>query len=312
MQEALASLKLLAALYLFFHAIVLSPDNISFFSQFLFMCSVVKIQVIGSKYTPPTDEVEHIDRKVSRIFYRFNENRDLAVIVDFNNVLAHVHDDRKSELPSDLSMFYFAKIYGDHNTTYYLRHDAEIFLLALSQVAEVFLWSSRNHRNLETAIDKCLTQAKRCLSGWLSQNTCHVSSWTFDNPPKPMFFKKLETFWYLFPKFNKSNTLVLDDSLYKMYFNDPSCYVILPQLEKQNERQWEDFLKKDVAEFVCQWAESCDRAKTVSECPFDARKEARAQSNWDIVDLKVLQKRGKIASPEMPKRPHKYTRPKRT
>lgn len=139
MQEALASLKLLAALYLFFHAIVLSPDNISFFSQFLFMCSVVKIQVIGSKYTPPTDEVEHIDRKVSRIFYRFNENRDLAVIVDFNNVLAHVHDKRKAELPPDLSMFYFAKIYGDHNTTYYLRHDAEIFLLALSQVAEVFL-----------------------------------------------------------------------------------------------------------------------------------------------------------------------------
>ena len=131
-----------------------------------------------------------------------------------------------------------------------------------------------------------------------------------------MYFKKLETFWSLFPRFNKSNTLVLDDSLYKMYFNDPSCYVILPQLEKQDERQWEHFLKKDVAEFVCQWTESNDRAKTVSECPFDARKDSIAQWNWDIVDLKVRDNH-RIASPKILKSPPdhittytKYKRPK--
>ena len=65
-----------------------------------------------------------------------------------------------------------------------------------------------------------------------------------------MFLKNLDIFWQLFSKFSSANTLVLDVSLYGMYFKDLACYVILHKVEKQTEGQWQNFLKNDVVDFA--------------------------------------------------------------
>ena len=160
---------------------------------------------------------------------------------------------------------------------------------------------------------KCLPQGKRCLSGWLLQIACHVCTWHYDNPLRPMYLKTLDTFWQLFPKFSSANTLVLDVSLYRMYFNDLACYLILLELEKQTEVQWESFLKDDVATFVLQWAESNDRAKTVKECPLDIRNHPVQQSRWRNVQENIEQKK-EVKAPMLPKKhsnPTRWKRPQR-
>ena len=103
---------------------------------------------------------------------------------------------------------------------------------------------------------------------------------------------------------------MLDVSLYRMYFNNPACFVILPELEKQTEAQWGSFLKDDVADFVLQWAESDDRAKNVKECPLDIRNDLVQQSRWRNVQENIEQKK-EVKAPTLPKKPSNPTRWKR-
>lgn len=184
----------------------------------------------------------------------------MAVVVDFNNFLLCLHNKGSTMLPPDLSTMYFSVVQEDKNITYYVCNDAKLFLLALSQFAEVYIWTGWDDKAFEKAMARCLPLSKRCLSGWLSQTAFHVCTWRYDNPFRPMYLKTLDALWHLFPNFSSENTLVLDVSLYKMYFNDPACYVILLELQKQSEVQWETFSKEDVVDFVLQWAESDDRA----------------------------------------------------
>ena len=103
---------------------------------------VVKIQVVGSKPLPPTDEVEHIDHCPPSYhqFQRFDHtSRDVEVVFDFNKFLLCLHNKGRTVIPPDLSTMYFSVVHEDVRLTYYVRNDAELFLLALSQFAEVFI-----------------------------------------------------------------------------------------------------------------------------------------------------------------------------
>ena len=133
---------------------------------------VVKIQAVGSKTLPPTDEVEHIEHYPPHYhqFECFDQtSRDVAIVVDFNKFLLCLHDKNQTRVPPDISTLYFFVVHEDVNLDYYLQNDAELFLLELSQFAKVFAWTLREHRELEKAMAKCLAQGKKCLSGWLSQ-----------------------------------------------------------------------------------------------------------------------------------------------
>ena len=151
----------------------------------------------------------------------------------------------------------------------------------------------------------CIPAVKRCLSGWAGQELCHQSSWKFKFPLRPMFFKDLKTFWALFPKFNKSNTLLLDDSLYKCHMNDEATYIVLPSVEQQTESQWLNLMLQDVLQLLQVWVESKDRGNVVKTCPFDVRKENSQTKYLDLISNK-LKEGGKINAPEqhdIPRRP---------
>ena len=74
----------------------------------------------------------------------------LAIILDLNNVLMITHRKSKDNLPPDLLLLYFyvLKVKEDWDITYYVRADAEVFILQASQLANVFIWSSCTISNL--------------------------------------------------------------------------------------------------------------------------------------------------------------------
>ena len=84
----------------------------------------------------------------------------MAVVVDFNKFLLCLHNKGRTVIPPDLSTMYFSVVYEDVRLTYYVRNDAELFLLALSQFAEVFIWTSLEDRDLEKAMAKRLPQGR--------------------------------------------------------------------------------------------------------------------------------------------------------
>ena len=241
--------------------------------------SVVKIRVVNYPSPESLDEPEgpiNIDRvppiyrSLGRAAAYHDVNRP-AIILDLNNVLMITHRKSRDKLPPDVSLLYFyvLKEKEDRDVTYYVRADAEMFILQASQLAKIFIWSSCTMTNLGRKIDRCFPQAKRCLSGWAGQEMCHHASWKIGT--KPIFFKSLDTFWSSVDNFGKYNTLLLDDSRYKCHLNKKGTYVVLPNIEAQSEEQMETFLNTDVLQFLHTWvdAKEEDRYRIVEECHFD-------------------------------------------
>ncbi|MCO5573047.1 hypothetical protein L7F22_026812 [Adiantum nelumboides] len=236
----------------------------------------IKIRVVNYPSSKSLDDSEtpiNIDRvpPVYRSLGRADACNDAsrpAIILDLNNVLMITHRKSRDPLPPNVSSLYFyiIKDQEDQDITYYVRADAVLFILHVSQLAEVFIWSSCTLTNLSRRIDRCFSQVKVCFSGWAGQEMCHRASWQMGE--KPVFFKSMETGMQGLGKYS---TILLDDSSYKNHLNEKGTYVVLPGIEQQSEEQWDGFLRNDVLQFLYTWvdAKEEDHFKIVKECNFD-------------------------------------------
>ncbi|KAM7278717.1 hypothetical protein ACFE04_005851 [Oxalis oulophora] len=99
---------------------------------------------------------------------------------------------------------------------------------------EVGVWSSRTKRNVDRLADYLLGEFKSKLLFCWDQSQCTVTGFsTLDNNQKSMIFKELRKIWekeepnltWETGYFNKSNTLLLDDTPYKALLNPPHTAV---------------------------------------------------------------------------------------
>ena len=196
-----------------------------------------------------------------------------ALVIDLQGVLMHSHFIPGKEDPPDLDANEHVQV-KDPPYCYFVRKDAEQFLMLACYFANMFIWSSASLRNVEKRVKMSFPTAAAWLSGLIGQELCDVAD--FNLPMgKPVFFKNLFNFWRKFPRYNEGNTLLIDDSTYKCSVNRPGTYLVVPKERKA------DWMINDLGVWLLKWKNSIDRL---------AFAEGREQPPPDQIDRNVWQK----------------------
>lgn len=180
-----------------------------------------------------------------------------AVVIDLQGVLMYSHHIDSTEPPPDLDANEHIQI-EDGPYLYFVRRDAEVFLLLACYFANVFIWSSARIKKVQKRVETLFRKAAPFLSGVIGQEQCEVADYTLPGG-KPVFFKNLHDFWRRHPRYSESNTLLIDDSRYKCAINRPGTYLIVPQVRTQ------DWMLNVLGVWLLKWNSATDRL-AFSEC----------------------------------------------
>ena len=157
--------------------------------------------------------------------------------------------------------------------------NAHEFLDWCIQFFHVFIWSAFRRTKIFQVIDKVFPRQKPKLAGILSQEHCSKSSWLVQS--RQVFFKKLETFWDLYPLYNTKNTLIVDDSYYKVFGNASGTWLIVPQLYHQHSKEMCNFLKEDLRDWLFLWLQNESRQQYTRDNAFE---ETPNQFSDDVME----------------------------
>ena len=189
-----------------------------------------------------------------------------AIILNLNGFLCHVIENQNGE--KDPSYSNELVKYPVNEQRYVLCHkDAHEFLDWCIEFFHVFVWSACRRPKLCGIIDAVFPQQKLKLAGILSQEHCSKSSWLLED--RQVFFKNLHTFWGLHPSYNDKNTLMIDDSYYKVFNNEKGTWLIVPQLHHQIAEERSTFLKDELRNWLFLWLQNEDRQEYTYENAFE-------------------------------------------
>lgn len=99
----------------------------------------------------------------------------------------------------------------------------------LSEGHHLAVWTSMTEANAMNLIDLVFGDVKSRLMFVWTQEDCLVIPG--DTKEKPLMFKPLVRVWFAFPQFNKSNTVLVDDSPQKTVLNPSECFWQVPTFE---------------------------------------------------------------------------------
>ncbi|MCO5599280.1 hypothetical protein L7F22_053381, partial [Adiantum nelumboides] len=156
-----------------------------------------------------------------------------AVLIDLQGVLIYSHFIGGKEAPPDLDANEHIQV-EEPPYCYFVRKDAERFLVLACYFAIVLIWSLTRLRNVERRVQRLFPSAAKWLSGPIGQELCDVANFNL-SMGKLVFFKTLRNFWRKFPHYNEGNTLLIDDSKYKCATNRPGTYLVVP---KERKKDW--------------------------------------------------------------------------
>ncbi|MCO5594842.1 hypothetical protein L7F22_048876 [Adiantum nelumboides] len=127
-----------------------------------------------------------------------------AVLIDLQGVLIYSHFIGGKEAPPNLDANEHIQV-EEPPYCYFVRKDAEQFLVLACYFANVFIWSLARLRNVERRVQRLFPSAAEWLSGLIGQELCDVANFNL-SMGKPIFFKTLLNFWRKFPRYNEGNT----------------------------------------------------------------------------------------------------------
>eukprot|EP00656_Telonema_subtile_P026891 TRINITY_DN28870_c0_g1_i1.p1 TRINITY_DN28870_c0_g1~~TRINITY_DN28870_c0_g1_i1.p1 ORF type:complete len:292 (+),score=58.43 TRINITY_DN28870_c0_g1_i1:109-984(+) len=114
----------------------------------------------------------------------------------------------------------------------WLRPGVQEFVRFCQQHFELVVWSSAQLRNFKSALPLVFGEDSRTLLHVMGQDSCTDTGLKHpDNVHKPVFLKELAKLWalrVLRGRFGPSNTLLVDDSVYKTALN-PTYTAVHPQ-----------------------------------------------------------------------------------
>lgn len=125
------------------------------------------------------------------------------------------------------------------------------------QFFDVFIWSACRRNKVFQIIDKVFPEQKPKFAGILSQEHCSKATWLMHD--RVVFFKDLEKFWTHYPLYNTKNTLIIDDSHYKVFDNKIGSWLIVPELYHQHSKEMCNFLKGDLRDWLFLWLQNENR-----------------------------------------------------
>lgn len=191
-----------------------------------------------------------IEQQVKRIGLNIDQNvgtgkmltgcvRKKLLVLDLNGLLADVVGDKNVKIKAD------GHVAGKK---IFKRPFCEDFLQFCFQRFTVGVWSSRRKENVDTVIKVLMGANKRSKLAfeWNQSHCTRTGFQTIENKEKPLFLKELSKLWKntkrIFLRkvgyYDKSNTLLLDDSPYKALKNPPYT-AIFPtpyQYQDQNDK----------------------------------------------------------------------------
>jgi len=159
---------------------------------------------------------------------RYFEKKEIGkplLILDMNKLLVcrAFEPTLKEEFPSYLPYIKHATLLGQHYT--WRRPYLAPFIEYALEHYDVAVWSSAQRKNVKKLCEFVFTPEQRSnlVFEW-NQTQCN----TVDPHPdptetKPLFEKPLHRVWKEFPQYDKTNTLIFDDSPLKMRTNPPKC-----------------------------------------------------------------------------------------
>ncbi|MCO5568243.1 hypothetical protein L7F22_021939 [Adiantum nelumboides] len=174
-----------------------------------------------------------------------------TVLIDLQGVLIYSHFIRGKEAPPDLDANEHIQV-EEPPYCYFVRENAEQFLVLACYFANMFIWSSTRLRNVEIRVQRLFPNATKWLSGLIGQELCDVANFNL-SMGIPIFFKNLLNFWCKFPHYNEGDTLLIDDNRYTCALNRPGTYLVVPKERKK------DWLINDLGVSLLKWKNFVDR-----------------------------------------------------
>lgn len=188
-----------------------------------------------------------------------------ALILDLNGLLIHKVDLEDQMFFPSWHVEYDQVLVEKPRRFYFLvRPDAREFLLWASMHFSVFIWSSCSERNLVMRFRECFPGLRGFMAGFIGQDSCDILKGHWLHGKKPVFFKHLDDFWSKFgDKFGAHNTLLVDDSLYKCFFNPSGTCCIVPKFGSPHDRRLKPFLTHRLCPWLWNYLKAEDRYEFV-------------------------------------------------
>ena len=113
---------------------------------------------------------------------------------------------------------------------------------------------------MNAILNQVFSQQRATMGGALSQE--NNVQWHWKLHAKLIFFKHLSQFWRGFPQFGPTNTLIIDDSKYKVWQNPMGSWLVLPKMEDQSPEERESALIDKLAPWLFLWLQAADDRAT--------------------------------------------------
>ncbi|CAA0823982.1 CDT1-like protein a- chloroplastic [Striga hermonthica] len=149
----------------------------------------------------------------------------------------------------------------------------------------VAIWSSKMRKNVDPILIEMSQKMRRQLTEELKfvwgQDKCKkTSSFLKDNPEKPVMFKELEQFWRVFESYDTTNTVLVDDSPYKLFLNPLHNAIFLKTYNGSVHDNYLDLEGKFV-NYLTKLADADDVQSYIRQNPIDYENIKQGSEEWN-------------------------------
>ena len=172
-----------------------------------------------------------------------------ALILDLEGVLLATF-----ELHADVSTPSWAnhmRIVEDNNEIHAVRPDAEYFLNFCFEFFEVWIWSCHPLKKAQHIMEMCFPTQYHKFKIVMDKKYCQNSNFMIGY--KRAYHKNLPVIWELFDYLNEGNTILFDDTPYRVMWNMQGTYIIFPKFWNQSSHLLGSFLKDVIIPWLCGW-----------------------------------------------------------
>ena len=202
----------------------------------------------------------------SPLFERFP-----ALILDLNGVILTTVHLTYANPPPYWGMLQVSDMGG--NKLLGQKADAENFMRWCLDRFKVFIWTCANKVNAHRILRCFMPEHIAWYGGVLTQEHCTLENKFQRTTRKPVFYKKLSTFWDLYPQYTPDNTIMVDDSEYKTLWNAQGTACVVKKMEDQTPEEMQSYLTTVVSGWLETWLGAQDRLAYALRTPLPVGKD---------------------------------------
>lgn len=132
-----------------------------------------------------------------------------------------------------------------------MRPDVENFLEFCLEYFELWIWSCYNLRKAQHIMKTCFPRHWRKIKVILSNKECQNTDIMIGY--NRVYHKNLSVVWKVFEDLDANNTLIFDDTPYRVMWNMPGTYLIFPKIWRQSQEHVQCFLEETILPWLCGW-----------------------------------------------------------